>query len=159
MPQLTPRQRLGIEGELFVVSALDCPVCKTKLAHVLLPRNTPCVDVKCSSCEVESQVKAITLKSRHAIPLTVLGGSWKSKKKHLEEHGFVPYFLVFFSIKGVVSVFYLPVEGQSIEIFKVRNPLTSNAKSPGWVGYELKPRTWTEKLICIWGEDFSTMQI
>lgn len=145
--QSTVRQRLGNLGEDYVVCYLNCPVCHGEKPHSLLPPNTPCVDVICRSCNLQSQVKTISTGPNKLLPKTVLGGSWVPKEKSLTAGNFSPYFFILVEDKQVKRIYYLPASKQKFSIFKVRNPLSSKAKSPGWTGYQLDLRSIEKDLV------------
>jgi hypothetical protein len=137
----TVRQSLGQLGELYIANEIDCPECRSSKPHLLLPRNTPCVDVMCSNCGVRSQVKTISASNNNIFPRVVLGGSWIPKAKLLELNIFSPYFFVFVKNGSVDKVYYLASEKQMQDIFQVRKPLSDKAKSPGWTGYQINLRS------------------
>ena len=145
--QSTVRQQLGRLGENFVVSHLNCPVCKAEKPHSLLPANTPCVDLICNTCHLQSQVKTISVRQKNSLPKTVLGGSWTPKEKTLATGIFNPYFFIFVENGQVKKILYLPSNKQTMSMFKVRKPLSSKAKSPGWTGYQINLQSISEELV------------
>ena len=146
----TKRQRLGIVGEQFVIDEILCPKCLTPGSHVPLPKNTACVDLECLICGVQSQVKTITSTEKLSLPQTVLGGSWRPKKKLLDNMVLNPYFFVFCVGGEVARVLYLPAENQKIEHFEPRKPLSEKAKSPGWTGYKINLKSLEHLLVEIY---------
>jgi hypothetical protein len=92
-------------------------------------------------------VKTISTGPNKLLPKTVLGGSWVPKEKALIAGNFSPYFFILVEDKQVKRIYYLPASKQRLSIFKVRKPLSSKAKSPGWTGYQLDLRSIEKDLV------------
>lgn len=114
----TRRQSLGLIEEDYIRNQIRCPVCGRKGSHKLLANNTACVDVVCMEYQTTSQVKTISLAKSLRLPATVLGGSWKAKKKFLLEEVFHPYFFVFVTSGTVFGVCYLPSACQTLDFLR-----------------------------------------
>jgi len=136
----TKKQKLGNVGEQLVASKVDCPGCKkTGKSLRTLPTNFVCVDVICDFCGYLAQIKTKTVSDADRLPKQVPGAAWAPQSERMEAGIFFPLFLVLVETVGNKrSIWYLPPDLQTREMFTPRKPLRSTARRAGWQGYDIK---------------------
>src|SRR5690349_1136595 len=120
----TARQRLGAFAEDMVVKQCGCPRCKRKGTLKRLPTNFKCADVICDFCGYLAQVKGATVKTADEPPRTLLGAAWGPQQERMDAGIYFPLFIVLKSGK-YASIYYLPADLQSPDLFVVRKPLSA----------------------------------
>ena len=131
----TSKQALGDFGERMVVKKCSCPRCKKTGTLKILPRNFKCADVICDFCGYLAQVKSMTAKDIDTVPKEILGASWKPQEERMEAGIYFSLFIVLVSGKKY-SIFYLPADLQTPDMFVVRKKLSPKAKKAGWQGFK-----------------------
>jgi hypothetical protein len=121
---------------MLVANSINCLDC-IKGIYIQLPRNTPSVDLICSNCGDEAQVKTATSKSGE-VPKYILGGAWEPQRKRLCAGRPPRLFVVVIAPDKPTSVFTVASEAQKEEWFQIRKPLSEKAKSPGWIGFVIR---------------------
>ena len=130
----TGKQKLGEFGENLICKKFDCPKCKRANTLKRLPPNFKCSDIICDFCGYLAQVKTKTVSDINQFPSTILGAAWKPQKDRMDAGIYIPLFIVL-KDENKYSVFYLPSDLQTEEMFIARKPLSSSAKRAGWQGY------------------------
>jgi hypothetical protein len=134
----TARQRLGDFGEAQVVT-LACRRCKREKTLRRLPPNFKCADVICDFCGYLAQVKTTARENVDALPKTLMGAAWVPQAERMDAGIYFPLFIVLVSAdRRRRSIWYLPADLQTIEMFQKRNPLATTARRAGWTGYQLR---------------------
>jgi len=135
----TERQLLGDLGEKLVAKRIDCPGCKnTGKSLRTLPTNFKCADVICDFCGYLAQIKTTTVKDNTKLPKRVLGAAWGPQLERMNAGIFFPLFIVLVEAESrKKSVWYLPKDFQTREMFEPRKPLSATAKRAGWQGYNI----------------------
>lgn len=129
---------VGDFGELLVAKSLSCPKCKSDTKTLkLLPQSFVCADLICKFCGYLAQVKTARVNSLEKIPNKVLGAAWKPQSDRIAFGIYTPIFLVLITPGNECSIYYLPSDFQTKEMFVPREPLSSRAKTPGWQGYTI----------------------
>lgn len=132
----TTRQTLGAFGEIRVTKDCACPRCKRWKTLVRLPTNFKCADVICDFCGYLAQIKASTAKNVNDLPKAILGAAWGPQAARMQASIYFPLFLVLVTPDArQYSIFYLPADLQTPDIFKPRNPLSETARRAGWQGF------------------------
>jgi len=130
----TAKQKLGVYGENLVIKNLICQKCKKNKTLKKLPTNFKCADIICDFCGFLAQVKTSNVKNIDILPNTILGAGWKVQKERMNEGIYFPLYLILVN-QNNYSIFYLPADNQSEEIFIPRKPLSSKARRAGWQGF------------------------
>jgi hypothetical protein len=130
----TRKQELGEWGEILVTKKCMCPKCKRAKTLKRLPTNFKCADLICDFCGYLAQVKSMSVSSIDTPPKQVLGAAWGPQEERMASSIYFPLFLVLRASKKY-SIFYLPVDFQSPELFMPRKPLSSKARRAGWQGF------------------------
>lgn len=133
----TELQKTGDYGENLVAKKIDCPGCKREGKTLrLLPKNFRCADLICDFCGYLAQVKTTKQIDVDTLPRQVLGAAWKPQMERMEAGIYFPLFVVLIhKTKRQSSVWFLPRDLQSTEMFTPRNPLKETARRAGWQGY------------------------
>tara|TARA_B100000029_G_scaffold31055_1_gene29691 strand:- start:229 stop:672 length:444 start_codon:yes stop_codon:yes gene_type:complete len=130
----TVRQKLGTFGEDTIKKNFSCPKCKKSKTFKQLVANFKCADIICDFCGYLAQVKTNKVQDINVIPSRVLGAAWKPQKERMDAGIYFPLYLVL--VKDTqFSVFYLPSDLQSEDMFIPRKPLSSTARRAGWQGF------------------------
>ena len=135
----TSKQALGTRGERLVAQAVPCPGCKSGARTLrLLPPNFKCADVVCDFCGYLSQVKSKAVTKLPAMcPKTFPGAAWGPQQDRMDAGIFFSLFLVLEAADGSASVYFLPRDLQTKEMFVPRNPLSTTARRAGWQGFRI----------------------
>ena len=128
------KKEFGDWGEKLVAKSCVCPKCKKKNTFKLLPTNFKCADLICDFCGFLAQVKSMNVKSVFCLPKQVLGAAWGPQKERMDSGIYFPLYLVL-KTPTESSIYYLPTDFQSQELFAARKPLSSEAKRAGWQGF------------------------
>ena len=145
----TKLQELGTFGEDFVKKSVDCPKCKKKNKSLrALPINFRCADLICDFCGYLAQVKTARVKDLNKVPEQILGAAWGPQKERMEAGIYFPLFIVLVSQDSKDrSIYYLPADLQTSEMFIPRKPLSTTARRAGWIGYMIDMRKATAPAI------------
>ena len=81
-----------------------------------------------------AQVKTKNTKNIDIVPKKILGAAWAPQHERMQAGIYFPLFLVLKNAKEF-SIFYLPADLQTEDIFVKRKPLSENAKRAGWQGF------------------------
>jgi type II restriction enzyme len=130
----TDKQLLGKMGEELVIQNCSCFKCKRKKTLKRLPSNFKCADVICDFCGYLAQVKATTSPNVDLPPKRLLSAAWGVQRERMNAGIYFPLFIVQVNLKRK-SIFYLPADFQTEEMFVPRKPLSVTAKRAGWQGY------------------------
>lgn len=135
----TDKQILGNLGEQLVARKIDCPGCKNRGKSLrTLPANFKCADVICDFCGYLAQIKTKTVTNADKLPKLLLGAAWGPQAERMEAGIYFPLFVVLVEGSGrKKSVWYLPRDLQTKEMFSPRKPLSSTARRAGWQGYNI----------------------
>ncbi len=128
------KKEFGDWGEKLVAKSCLCPKCKKKNTFKLLPTNFKCADLICDFCGFLAQVKSMNVKSISTLPKQVLGAAWGPQKDRMDSGIYFPLYLVL-KTATESSIYYLPTDFQSQELFVARKPLSADAKRAGWQGF------------------------
>ena len=131
----TEKQETGDLGECVVSKYVPCPGCKGKGKLKLLQSGFKAADVICDFCGYLAQVKTTHQNSIDELPKTLLGSSWKVQEERMNAGIFIPLFVVVLSKnnrKG--SIWFLPRDLQTREMFEPRKRLEPPAQRAGWQG-------------------------
>lgn len=132
----TNKQKLGDWGEQLVAKCCPCPQCEITGTFRLLKAGSKCIDLTCSECGLSAQVKAKTVKDVERLPSKILGAAWDPQKALLDKGIYVALYVVLTTPeRSASSIFHLPSEAQSLELFEPRKPLKDTAKRAGWQGF------------------------
>ncbi|MEL6729394.1 MAG: DpnI domain-containing protein [Pseudomonadota bacterium] len=132
----TEKQKLGDWGEKLVATTCSCPKCKRPKSTRLLPPNFRCADLICDFCGYLAQVKTSKVKDTNALPNTILGAAWGPQKERMDAGIYFPLYVVLVTADYKdSSVFFLPADLQTSDMFIPRKPLSASAKRAGWQGY------------------------
>ena len=129
----TDKQKLGDWGEKQI-KKLYCFKCKHQNTLKQLPPNFKCADIICDFCGYLAQVKTKQTKNIDKIPKRILGAAWGPQKERMDSGIYFPLFLILKNDNNH-SIFYLPSDLQTEEMFIKRKKLSDNAKRAGWQGY------------------------
>lgn len=137
----TRNQQTGSRGEKLVAKSQTCPRCKKKQTLRTLPPNFKCADIICDFCGYLAQVKTFESDDTNKLPPTILGAAWAPQRERMESGIFYPLYLVA-SLKASnkFSIWYLPADFQTAEMFVARKPLSAMAKRAGWQGFTIDLR-------------------
>lgn len=104
-----------------------------------LPPNFKCADVICDFCGYLAQVKTKSWKGTlpESCPPTILGAAWGPQKQRMDAGVYFSLFIVLENEIGVMSVYFLPRDLQTKEMFVPRKPLSENARRAGWQGFRI----------------------
>ena len=140
--RVTTRNQLsGSRGEKLVAKSQVCPSCKKKQTLRTLPPNFKCADIICDFCGFLAQVKTFESDDVDKLPPTILGAAWKPQRERMESGIYYPLYLVANQkTKTKYSIWYLPADLQTAEMFIARKPLSSKAKRAGWQGFTIDLR-------------------
>ena len=129
----TERQILGDLGEKLVANRISCPGCKnTGNSLRTLPTNFKCADVICDFCGYLAQIKTKTVPDIEKLPKLIPGAAWVPQTERMAAGIYFPLFIVLVnSSSRKRSVWFLPRDLQSREMFIPRKPLGPNAKRAG----------------------------
>lgn len=139
MPR-TEKQNLGDRGEQLVAKVVRCPGCKREERTLrTLPPNFKCADVVCDFCGYLAQVKTKSIKGLlpAICPSPILGAAWAPQKQRMEAGVYFSLFIVIENEDGISSIFFLPRDLQTAEMFVPRKPLSSTARRAGWQGFTI----------------------
>ena len=133
----TDKQQLGERGEGIVRASFDCFKCKKPNTLKKLINNFKCADIICDFCGYLAQVKTKRVTNIDVFPDKILGAAWQPQKERMDAGIYFPLFLVLIHKINTkrYSVFYIPSDLQSRDMFIKRNPLSQNAKRAGWQGF------------------------
>ena len=131
----TKKQVLGDKGEKLVSKYCTCPKCKREGTLKQLRQNFICADLICDFCGYLAQVKSKSSNNINILPKSIPGAAWEVQKERLDSGIYMPLFIVLYASDNEFSVYYLPVDFQSPELFIPRKPLSENAKRSGWQGF------------------------
>ena len=145
----TSKQLTGLFGENQVVKRCACPRCKRFRTLKKLPTNFKCADVICDFCGFLAQVKTVTGDGA-SLPNTVIGAAWKPQKERMDAAIYFPLFLVLTEKRLNCTIHYLPADLQSPDLFKPRQPLSSQAKRAGWQGFNYDLEAVKGNLARVW---------
>lgn len=136
----TDMQKTGDYGEKLVAKTVDCPGCKRQGKTLrLLPTNFRCADLICDFCGYLAQVKTKNQDDVDTLPKQILGAAWKPQSERMESGIFFPLFIVLLGKQAKSkSIWYLPRDLQSSEMFVPRKPLGHGAKRAGWQGFYIE---------------------
>ena len=134
----TQNQISGGRGEKLVAKTQLCPSCKKKQTLKTLPTNFKCADIICDFCGFLAQVKTFETNDIEKLPPTIPGAAWKPQRERMESGIYYPLYIVAFKKNGTKhSIWYLPTDLQTQEMFTARKPLKPNAKRAGWQGFTI----------------------
>lgn len=136
----TVKQQLGAAGEKLVVKHVRCPGCKRQQKTLrLLPTNFKCADLICDFCGYLAQVKTTRLKRSEprTCPKVIQGAGWKPQSERMKEGIYFSLFVVVVGVDGKASIYFIPRDLQTPEMFKMRNALSGGAKRAGWRGFTI----------------------
>jgi len=135
----TERQLLGDLGEKLVAKTIGCPGCKnTGKSLRALPTNFKCADVICDFCGYLAQIKTKTVTNVDELPKQLLGAAWGPQKERMDAGIYFPLFVVLVESSGrKKSIWYLPRDLLTRDMFTPRKPLSPNARRAGWQGYNI----------------------
>jgi len=137
----TQNQISGSRGEKLVAKTQVCPSCKKKRTLKTLPINFKCADVICDFCGFLAQVKTFKSNDIEKLPPTVPGAGWKPQRERMESGIYYPLYLVANQkTKSKYSIWYLPADFQTAEMFIARKKLPSSAQRAGWQGFTIDLR-------------------
>jgi len=133
----TAKQILGNRGEELICKYFACFKCKKRNTFKRLINNFKCADLICDFCGYLAQVKTKTVKDINSFPKTILGAAWQPQKERMDAGIYFSLILVLISESNPknYSVYYLPAELQTKEMFNERKKLSTNAKRAGWQGF------------------------
>ena len=121
----TSRQDLGSRGEQVVARNVKCPGCKpTERTFRVLPTNFKCADVVCDFCGYLAQVKTKSIKGplpKH--PTVILGAAWGPQQQRMDAGIYFSLYVVVENEEGKMSIFFLPRDLQTRQMFVPRKPL------------------------------------
>ena len=126
----TDKQKLGDFGENLIRKKFDCPKCKRPKTLKKLPPNFKCADLICDFCGYLAQVKTKTVSDIQMFPKVILGAAWGPQKERMDSGIYFPLFVVLKNEKKY-SVFYLPADLQTDDMFIKRKPLFARSKKGG----------------------------
>ena len=104
----------------------------------LLPTNFKCADLVCDFCGYLAQVKTASTANTNKLPKQLLGGAWGPQKERMDAAIYFPLFVVLTSDQKTCSIYFLPADLQTHEMFEARKPLSPNAKRAGWQGFIIR---------------------
>ena len=137
----TSNQESGSQGERLVAKSQVCPSCKKKQTLRTLPTNFKCADIICDFCGFLAQVKTFESVDINKLPPIIFGAAWKPQRERMESGIYYPLYLVANQkTKRRQSIWYLPADLQTAEMFIPRKPLSSTAKRAGWQGFTIDLR-------------------
>ena len=152
----TPKQQLGDYGETAVTKRVSCPGCKRDRTLRRLRQNFKCADIICDFCGYLAQVKTHRTSNTSRLPSTIPGAAWGPTEERLNAGIYFPLFVVLVgkSDASTNSIWYLPADLQTREMYRARNPLASTAKRAGWQGfnYVLTPEV-RSRFVRIWPQE------
>ncbi|MFY0646688.1 DpnI domain-containing protein [Sulfitobacter geojensis] len=132
----TERQQLGEWGEKLVLGACNCPSCKRTSTLKQLPNNFKCADLICDFCGYLAQVKSASVVDEKEMPKSILGAAWGPQSERMDAGIYFPLFVVLKrKSTNDWTIYFLPADLQTPEMFKARKPLSENARRAGWQGY------------------------
>lgn len=135
---VSEKQKLGNWGEKKVAAICSCPACKRKNTTRLLPTNFKCADLICDFCGYLSQVKTARVTDTLKIPKKLLGGAWTPQAERMKAGVFFSLYVVLTTdMSKDFSIYFLPADLQTHEMFEARKPLTKDARRAGWQGFVL----------------------
>lgn len=134
----TDKKSLGNWGERQVAAKCSCPKCKRPQTIKLLPTNFKCADLICDFCGYLAQVKTASTTNLNELPKQLLGGAWGPQKERMDAAIYFPLFVVLTADQKTCSIFFLPADLQTREMFEARKPLSENAKRAGWQGFLIR---------------------
>lgn len=104
-----------------------------------LPPNFKCADVICDFCGYLAQVKTKSWRGTlpESCPSKILGAAWGPQKQRMDAGVYFSLFIVLENERGVMSVYFLPRDLQTQEMFVPRERLSENAKRAGWQGFSI----------------------
>jgi len=134
----TSRQDLGSRGEQVVARNVKCPGCKpTERTFRVLPTNFKCADVVCDFCGYLAQVKTKSIKGPlpETSPTVIPGAAWSPQQQRMDAGIYFSLYVVVENEEGKMSIFFLPRDLQTRQMFVPRKPLSATARRAGWQGY------------------------
>lgn len=130
----TAKQDLGDGGEKLVARHARCPGCKrTDRTFKVLPTNFKCADLVCDFCGYLAQVKSKAMKGElpDRISGPIPGAAWGPQSKRMDAGIYFSLYIVLVNEKRRASIYFLPRDLQTPEMFVPRKPLSVNAKRAG----------------------------
>ena len=134
----TTKQKLGTAGEELVAKHARCPGCKrTDKSFKLLPPNFKCADLVCDFCGYLAQMKSKRIKGElpDTITGTILGAAWGPQRERMEAGIYFSLYVVLVNEVGQASIYFLPRDLQTAEMFVPRKSLGPEARRAGWQGF------------------------
>lgn len=138
----TEKQSLGNLGEQLVASKIGCPGCKKSGKNLrILPTNFKCADVICDFCGYLAQVKTKRANDIETLPRQIPGAAWRPQSERMEAGIFFPLFIVLVDDSSRrKSIWFLPSDLQTKEMFAPRRPLGKGAKRAGHIMFNIDLR-------------------
>jgi hypothetical protein len=136
----TAKQELGSRGEQVVARNVKCPGCKpTERTFRVLPRNFKCADVVCDFCGYLAQVKTKSIKGPlpETSPPKISGAAWRPQQQLMDAGIYFSLYVVVENEEGRMSIFFLPRDLQTRQMFVPRKPLSVRARRAGWQRYTI----------------------
>lgn len=113
-----------------------------------LPANFCCADLICDFCGYLAQVTTARVLDVNVVPDQILGAAWTPQMKRMEAGIYFPLFLALVTKESRgKSIYYLPADLQTTDMFIPRKPLSSKARRAGWTGFMIDMRKATAQAI------------
>lgn len=136
----TTKQALGDAGEQLVRDHVDCPGCKRDGRNFrLLPTNFKCADLICDFCGYLAQVKSKRINGALPDEATgkIPGAAWGPQQERMAAGIYFSLYIVLVNDENLSSIYFLPRDLQTPEMFQPRKPLGPTAKRAGWQGFTI----------------------
>jgi Dam-replacing family len=137
----TEKQEIGGSGERLVAQYVRCPGCKPSVkTFKILPPNFKCADLICDFCGYLAQVKSKRVKGPlpDRCPDLIPGAAWGPQRDRMDAGVYFSLYVVLVNDSGQATIYFLPRDLQTREMFVERKPLSPNARRAGWQGFTIR---------------------
>ena len=123
-------QKIRVLTENWVGSEVFCPNCGSNISN--FENNRPVADFYCTNCSEEYELKS----KRDNIDKKIVDGAYSKMIERLQSQNNPNFFFLNYDLENyeIINFVVIPKHFFIPEIIEKRNPLSQNARRPGWIG-------------------------